>query len=94
MPRRRAHRAPARRALDVLAEYQHRSPGVLARASNGGVGYLLKDRVADIDAFLDAVHRVAAGGTVLDPKVVSGLLSTLSVLHHSPAYARDARRSD
>ncbi|MDQ7906729.1 response regulator transcription factor [Phytohabitans sp. ZYX-F-186] len=40
----------------------------------GAVGYLLKDRVAAIAEFLDAVARVAAGGTVLDPEVVSQLL--------------------
>jgi DNA-binding NarL/FixJ family response regulator len=42
--------------------------------SGGGVGYLLKDRVAAIDEFLDAVERVATGGTVLDPEVVAQLL--------------------
>lgn len=40
----------------------------------GAVGYLLKDRVADIAEFLDALTRVASGGTVLDPEVVSQLL--------------------
>lgn len=40
----------------------------------GAVGYLLKDRVADIDDFLDALRRVATGGTVLDPDVVAQLL--------------------
>jgi DNA-binding NarL/FixJ family response regulator len=40
-----------------------------------GVGYLLKDRVSDVLTFVDAVRRVAAGGTVLDPKVVQVLLS-------------------
>jgi DNA-binding NarL/FixJ family response regulator len=40
----------------------------------GAVGYLLKDRVADIAEFLDALERVADGGTVLDPEVVSQLL--------------------
>jgi DNA-binding NarL/FixJ family response regulator len=40
-----------------------------------GVGYLLKDRVSDVQAFVDAVRRVAAGGTVLDPKVVEALLT-------------------
>jgi DNA-binding NarL/FixJ family response regulator len=44
------------------------------RSGRGGVGYLLKDRVAAIDEFLDAVRRVAAGGTVLDPEVVAQLL--------------------
>jgi DNA-binding NarL/FixJ family response regulator len=39
-----------------------------------GVGYLLKDRVADFDAFADAVRRVAAGGSALDPSVVSRML--------------------
>jgi DNA-binding NarL/FixJ family response regulator len=39
-----------------------------------GVGYLLKDRVADVGEFVDAVSRVAAGGTALDPEVVSQLL--------------------
>jgi DNA-binding NarL/FixJ family response regulator len=41
----------------------------------GGVGYLLKDRVADIAEFLDALRRVAAGGTVLDPEVVAQLVT-------------------
>jgi DNA-binding NarL/FixJ family response regulator len=45
-----------------------------ARSGRGGVGYLLKDRVAAIDEFLDAVRRVASGGTVLDPEVVAQLL--------------------
>lgn len=40
----------------------------------GGVGYLLKDRVADIAEFVASLHRVAAGGTVLDPEVVAQLL--------------------
>jgi DNA-binding NarL/FixJ family response regulator len=41
----------------------------------GGVGYLLKDRVADITDFLDALRRVAGGGTVLDPEVVAQLVT-------------------
>jgi len=40
----------------------------------GAIGYLLKDRVADVDEFLDNVRRVAAGGTVLDPEVVGQLM--------------------
>jgi DNA-binding NarL/FixJ family response regulator len=44
------------------------------RSGRGAVGYLLKDRVAAIAEFLDAVERVAAGGTVLDPEVVAQLL--------------------
>jgi DNA-binding NarL/FixJ family response regulator len=41
----------------------------------GGVGYLLKDRVSNVDQFVDAVRRVAAGGMVMDPEVVSQLLA-------------------
>ncbi len=40
----------------------------------GGVGYLLKDRISNVGQFVDAVQRVAAGGTVMDPEVVSQLL--------------------
>jgi DNA-binding NarL/FixJ family response regulator len=41
----------------------------------GGVGYLLKERVADVDDFVAAVRRVAGGGTVLDPEVVAQILA-------------------
>jgi len=41
----------------------------------GGVGYLLKDRVSDVGQFVDAARRVAAGGTAMDPEVVSQLLA-------------------
>jgi DNA-binding NarL/FixJ family response regulator len=41
----------------------------------GGVGYLLKDRVSSTDEFVDALRRVAAGGTVMDPEVISRLLA-------------------
>jgi DNA-binding NarL/FixJ family response regulator len=41
----------------------------------GGVGYLLKDRVSDVAQFVDAVRRVAAGGTAMDPDVISQLLA-------------------
>ncbi|MBW9210387.1 response regulator transcription factor [Mumia sp. zg.B21] len=47
----------------------------LLSSGEGAVGYLLKDRIADVDRFVDAVHQVAGGGTVLDPEVVSTLLS-------------------
>ena len=43
---------------------------------SGAVGYLLKDRVTDLDQFVEAIHQVAAGGTVLDPEVVA------TMLHH------------
>nr|WP_204342688.1 response regulator transcription factor [Micromonospora terminaliae] len=44
----------------------------------GGVGYLLKDRVSHVDQFVDAVRRVAGGGTVMDPEVVAQLLASRS----------------
>jgi DNA-binding NarL/FixJ family response regulator len=47
----------------------------LMASGEGALGYLLKDRVADVRSFVDAVHRVAAGGTVLDPQVVAALVS-------------------
>lgn len=59
----------------VLLLYQHietRRTMELVRA--GAIGYLLKDRVLDVDEFLAALTRVAAGGTALDPEVVSRLL--------------------
>jgi DNA-binding NarL/FixJ family response regulator len=46
----------------------------LLAAGEGGVGYLLKERVGDVRAFMDAVERVAAGGTALDREVVSELV--------------------
>jgi DNA-binding NarL/FixJ family response regulator len=75
-----------RAALTIRAE--HPSTGVLVLSqyieeqyaieligeAHEGVGYLLKDRVADVDSLLDAVHRVASGGSVIDPQVVSQLL--------------------
>jgi DNA-binding NarL/FixJ family response regulator len=43
--------------------------------SSGGFGYLLKDRVLDVDEFLDSLNRVAAGGSALDPEVVGRLIA-------------------
>lgn len=67
-----------RPGLPVLVLSAHVEPLYardLLAAGDGAVGYLLKDRVADVDGFVDAVRQVAAGGTVLDPEVVAGLLS-------------------
>ncbi len=47
----------------------------LLGSGDGAVGYLLKDRVADVSTFVDAVRTVAGGGTVLDPEVVSTLIA-------------------
>ncbi|MEU4032983.1 response regulator transcription factor [Streptomyces collinus] len=67
-----------RPGLPVLVLSQHveqlYARELLADGS-GGVGYLLKDRVFDADQFVDAVRRVAAGGTAMDPQVIQQLLS-------------------
>jgi len=65
--------------LGVLILSQYVEPvytAELLAGGGGGVGYLLKERVGDIPAFLDAVRRVAAGGTALDREVVSELVQT------------------
>lgn len=63
-------------ALLVLSQYvEERYASELLAAENRGIGYLLKDRIADVLEFIDALHRVAAGGTVLDPEVVRQLLA-------------------
>ncbi len=62
-------------AVLVLSQYVEEGYAVeLVGDSAGGVGYLLKDRVADVEVFVDAVKRVAGGGSALDPEVVSQLL--------------------
>ncbi len=59
----------------VLSQYIEESYAMELLSDNAeGVGYLLKDRVADLDRFVDAVKRVGEGGSALDPEVVSRLL--------------------
>jgi DNA-binding NarL/FixJ family response regulator len=63
-------------AVLVLSQYIETTYAArLLQGSPAGVGYLLKDRVADVTEFTDAVTRVAAGGTALDREVVSQLLA-------------------
>jgi DNA-binding NarL/FixJ family response regulator len=63
-------------AVLVLSQYVERVyAGELLADGAGGVGYLLKDRVARVEEFLDALRRVAAGGTALDPEVVTELFA-------------------
>ena len=65
------------RDLGVLVFSQHADPAWAARLlADGarGVGYLLKERVAAVSQFVEALHRVAAGGTALDPEIVDKLL--------------------
>jgi DNA-binding NarL/FixJ family response regulator len=61
----------------VLSQYVERQYATELLADRaGGIGYLLKDRVADVREFIDALRRVAAGGTALDPEVVAQLMVT------------------
>ncbi|MFC7527284.1 response regulator [Actinoplanes sp. GCM10030250] len=79
--------------LPVLVLSQHVEPlyaRELLTDRNGGVGYLLKDRVSHVAQFVDAVRRVARGGTVMDPEVVSQLLAR----NQSPLAALTAREQD
>lgn len=81
--------------LPVLVLSQHVEP-LYAREllgdRRGGVGYLLKERVADIDQFVDAVQRVAAGGTAIDPEVVAQLLARREPLADLTPRERDVLR--
>ena len=65
-----------RAELGVLLLSQHiDTSSVLDLVGRPGFGYLLKDRVFEVDEFLDAAQRVAGGGSALDPKVVSALVA-------------------
>jgi DNA-binding NarL/FixJ family response regulator len=63
-------------AMVVLSQYvQHAYAAELLDTCDGrGVGYLLKDRVADVEEFIAALRRVCSGGTVVDPQVISQLV--------------------
>jgi DNA-binding NarL/FixJ family response regulator len=65
-----------RTGILVLSQYVEETyASELLAADTSGLGYLLKDRVADVAEFLAAVRRVGGGGTVLDPEVVAQLLA-------------------
>jgi DNA-binding NarL/FixJ family response regulator len=66
----------------VLSQYIETTYAArLLEGNAAGVGYLLKDRVADVAEFADALTRVAAGGTALDPEVVSQLMRASRHVH-------------
>jgi DNA-binding NarL/FixJ family response regulator len=60
----------------LLSQYVE-TENAMSLLGNGakGLGYLLKERVSDIDDFIDALHRVAAGGTAIDPELVARMVS-------------------
>ncbi|UJW34483.1 response regulator transcription factor [Saccharothrix sp. AJ9571] len=75
----------------VLSQYVEQTyAGELLSSGEGGVGYLLKDRVARVAEFLDALERVAGGGTAMDPEVVAQLLTR----RHDPLAALTARERE
>jgi DNA-binding NarL/FixJ family response regulator len=69
-------RQAADTAILVVSQYVELTYATeLLSDARGGVGYLLKDRIMDVGEFVDAVRRVAGGGTALDPEVVAQLFS-------------------
>lgn len=73
-----AIRAEHGSAIGILVLSQYVEPTLAVRLiadGVGGVGYLLKDRIEDVDDFTDAIRRVARGGSVIDPEVVAQLVS-------------------
>ncbi|MGH3225547.1 MAG: response regulator [Streptosporangiaceae bacterium] len=77
----------------VFSQYiETRYAADLLATRPGGVGYLLKDRVANVAEFTDAIARIAAGGTALDPEVVAGLLN--ATRHASALGTLTARERD
>jgi DNA-binding NarL/FixJ family response regulator len=74
----------------VLSQYVEQTYAAeLIADGAGSVGYLLKDRVADVSDFVDAVRRVAGGGTVMDPDVVRQLVSRRGPLDELTARERE-----
>jgi DNA-binding NarL/FixJ family response regulator len=69
----------------VLSQYSEEDYAYeLLKDGAAGLGYLLKERIADVDELVRAIREVARGGSVLDPKVVEGLVSRQDRLAHSP----------
>ncbi|GAB2842916.1 response regulator transcription factor [Actinocorallia aurea] len=72
----RARREHGALPVLVLSQYVEREyAGELLADGRGGIGYLLKDRIGRVSEFVDALRRVAAGGTAMDPEVVAQLIA-------------------
>jgi DNA-binding NarL/FixJ family response regulator len=71
----RARRRTPELPLLVLSQYVQRDYAVeLLESGEQGIGYLLKQRIADVDRFIADLHRIVAGGSVLDPEVVAAMV--------------------
>jgi DNA-binding NarL/FixJ family response regulator len=81
--------------LPILVLSQHVEPlyaHELLTDKQGGVGYLLKERVSDVDQFIQAVQQVAAGGTAFDPEVIAQLMGRREPLAGLTPRERDVLR--
>jgi DNA-binding NarL/FixJ family response regulator len=69
--------APRRLGILLLSQWVHAGRALdLFRTGGTALGYLLKDRVTDVEDFLDSIRRIARGGCVLDPDVIAALIPT------------------
>ena len=87
-------RAVHGREVGLLVLSQHVEPRFalgLVVGGQGGLGYLLKERIADVEDFVDAVRRVGRGGSIVDPEVVRGLVATRD---HDPLNDLTGRERD
>jgi len=74
----------------VLSQYvEHLYARELLASGEGAVGYLLKNRVSDVDEFVEGLRRVIAGGTVLDPEVVATVMARQEPLERLSARERE-----
>lgn len=80
-------------AVLVLSQHVERRHARELLDGRGGVGYLLKDRVSDISGFLDAIQRVADGGTAFDPEVIRQLIAARSAPDARLSTLTDRERS-
>ena len=82
---REIRRSHPRVGVVVLSQYvEERYAAELLRDGAGGIGYLLKERIAEVDQLVAALSSVAAGGSVLDPKVVESLMARRDRRGYSP----------
>ena len=85
-------RHPGTAVMVVSQHVQRRYVDELLRDNNGGVGYLLKLRIADVEQFSSDLRRVAAGGTVVDSEVIHAMLSRATYSGHDVERLTDRQR--